>query len=298
MVSDTSARTETLARATRAAAIAFLVAIVAGGALIVVYFTGGGTTLQGVLLFLAFGGIAVGLGIWGKVLLDEPDVEEDRPSMRSPAEERQAFGAVYDAAVADPDVTDADRRRFLTRLLAGAGASVGFALLLPFRSLGPGPGQELFHTQWERGLRLVSYEGEPIRPDELRTGSVTTVFPDERVGDADSQALLIAVEPDLLRLDTGAPQTVEGLVCFSKICTHAGCPVGLYRSAVHELLCPCHQSKFDVLRGAQPISGPTTRPLPQLPLGVDDEGYLIALGDFEAPVGPAFWNMEIGGDEA
>ncbi|MBW3560932.1 MAG: Rieske 2Fe-2S domain-containing protein [Actinobacteria bacterium] len=293
----TTGNNRRIARATQAAAIAFLVAMVSGIALVVVYFVGGGTTLQGILWALAFGGIAVGLGIWGKVLLDEPDVVEERPSMRSPADDRQRFAAVYDDATADTDPWDAGRRRFLGRLLAGAGASIGLALLLPFRSLGPGPGRDLFRTQWEDGLRLVSYQGEPIRPDELRTGSVATVFPDEHVGDADSQALLIAVEPGLLELDPSAPPTVDGLVCYSKICTHAGCPVGLYRSSVHELLCPCHQSKFDVLEGAQPISGPTTRPLPQLPLGVDDEGYLIALGDFEAPVGPAFWNMERGGGD-
>ena len=296
-MSDTSTPDDgRVARATRVAAIAFLVAMLAATALIVVYFVGGGTTLQGVLWFLAFGGVGVGLGIWGKVLLDEPDVVEDRPSMRSPVEDRQRFAAVYDDATVAGSAS-AGRRRFLTRLLAGAGASIGLALLLPFRSLGPGPGRELFRTDWEEGLRLVSYEGEPIRPDELRTGSVITIFPEGRVGDADSQALLIAVEPDLLDLEAEAPPTVEGLVCYSKICTHAGCPVGLYRSAVHELLCPCHQSKFAVLEGAVPISGPTTRPLPQLPLGVDDEGYLIALGDFEGPVGPAFWNMERGGGD-
>lgn len=285
-----------IARATRTAAIAFLVAMISGVALVVVYFVGGGTTLQGVLWALAFGGIAVGLGIWGKVLLDEPDVVEERPSMRSPAEDRERFAAVYDDATAGTDPRNAGRRRFLGRLLAGAGASIGLALLLPFRSLGPGPGKDLFRTQWEDGVRLVSYQGEPIRPGALRAGNVTTVFPDGHVGDADSQALLIAVEPDLLRLAADAPATVEGLVCFSKVCTHAGCPVGLYRSSVHELLCPCHQSKFDVLEGAEPVSGPTTRPLPQLPLGVDDEGFLVALGDFEGPVGPAFWNMNRGPD--
>ncbi|HYP22826.1 MAG TPA: Rieske (2Fe-2S) protein, partial [Actinomycetota bacterium] len=92
----------------------------------------------------------------------------------------------------------------------------------------------------------------------------------------------------------GAEWAPEGCVGYSKICTHAGCPVGLYRAQAHELLCPCHQSTFDVLRGAVPTFGPADRPLPQLPRGVDDEGVLIALGDFPEPVGPGFWNLRDG----
>jgi ubiquinol-cytochrome c reductase iron-sulfur subunit len=83
----------------------------------------------------------------------------------------------------------------------------------------------------------------------------------------------------------------EGCVGYSKICTHAGCPVGLYRSEAHQLLCPCHQSTFDVLRGAVPVFGPAARPLPQLPMEVDADGYLVARGDFHEPVGPSFWNV-------
>ncbi len=83
---------------------------------------------------------------------------------------------------------------------------------------------------------------------------------------------------------------VDGIVAYSKLCTHVGCPVGLYQAQEALLLCPCHQSTFDVLAGAEPIFGPAARPLPQLPLAVDDEGYLVATGDFEAPVGPGFWD--------
>jgi ubiquinol-cytochrome c reductase iron-sulfur subunit len=84
----------------------------------------------------------------------------------------------------------------------------------------------------------------------------------------------------------------EGCLAYSKICTHAGCPVGLYRAEAGELLCPCHQSTFDVYTGAVPVFGPAARPLPQLPLDVNEEGYLVAQGDFSAPVGPSFWNLE------
>jgi ubiquinol-cytochrome c reductase iron-sulfur subunit len=118
------------------------------------------------------------------------------------------------------------------------------------------------------------------------------VFPEDAVGSADSQTLLIRVPPDLLRLDPArvgwAP---EGYVAYSKICTHAGCPVGLYRATERKLICPCHQSTFDVLTGATPVFGPAARALPQLPIQLQPDGTFVATDDFAEPVGPSFWNM-------
>ena len=139
---------------------------------------------------------------------------------------------------------------------------------------------------------MVGEDGAPIRPADLSFGTVRTVFPDGAVGTPDAATLLLRIRPSDLQLEgeraTWAP---EGAIGYSKICTHAGCPVGLYRATDHALLCPCHQSTFDVLRGAVPVFGPAARPLPQLPMGVDADGYLVALGDFPEPVGPAFWNL-------
>lgn len=280
-----------LDRATRWAAGAFLASIAASLGLVVLYVVGGATQVEGFLWFLAFGGVAVALTIWVKVLIDEPDVLEEREPMVSDPAARREFATAFESATAEPDPRTADRRRFLARLLAGVAGSVGLALVLPFRSLGPGPGRELFHTDWREGMRLVTEAGKPVVPDDLKVGSVVTVFPEGHVGSAQSQALLIRVETERLAMPEASAPTVEGLVCYSKICTHAACPVGLYRAAVAELLCPCHQSKFKVTEGARPISGPTTRALPQLPLGRNDAGELIALGDFDAPVGPGFWDM-------
>jgi ubiquinol-cytochrome c reductase iron-sulfur subunit len=99
------------------------------------------------------------------------------------------------------------------------------------------------------------------------------------------------VEPGLLQpvkgRETWSPQ---GFVAYSKICTHAGCPVGLYQAQLHELLCPCHQSNFDVLSGARPLFGPAAVALPQLPLRITPDGFLAATGDFSEPVGPYFWH--------
>ncbi len=124
---------------------------------------------------------------------------------------------------------------------------------------------------------------------ELRAGG-------ELVGLGGGAPVVLRLDPDLLELPEERRAWVpEGCVGYSKICTHAGCPVGLYRAEAHELLCPCHQSTFDVLRGAVPTFGPADRPLPQLPMGLDDEGYLIALSDYREPVGPGFWNLDRGG---
>ncbi|MDQ3792874.1 MAG: Rieske (2Fe-2S) protein, partial [Actinomycetota bacterium] len=166
------------------------------------------------------------------------------------------------------------------------------ALVVPILSLGPAPGRSLYETGWRRGARVVTADGEPARAQDLPVGTIQTVFPEGAVGRADSQTLLIHVEPDLLQLPApGSNFAPDGFVAFSKICTHAGCPVGLYRASQHALICPCHQSTFDVLRGAVPTFGPAARPLPQLPIQLQPDGTFVALGDYPEPVGPSFWNM-------
>jgi ubiquinol-cytochrome c reductase iron-sulfur subunit len=139
---------------------------------------------------------------------------------------------------------------------------------------------------------LVDVDGLPVGIDSLQTGTILTVFPAGSVGSADSQTVLIRVDPALLRLPAGAADWApQGCIAYSKVCTHAGCPVGLYREVSHELICPCHQSTFDVLRGATPTSGPAARPLPQLPIQLESDGTFTALSDFQAPVGPSFWDI-------
>jgi ubiquinol-cytochrome c reductase iron-sulfur subunit len=184
----------------------------------------------------------------------------------------------------------------LVKLLAGAGGALGLALLLPVLSLGPAPGDTLKRTPWARGKRVVDENGELVTLDTVPEDGFLTVFPQGSEGAADAQALLIHVRPGSLKLPAdrmaGVPEGTH--VAYSKICTHAGCPVGLYRAESQSLICPCHQSQFDVSDGGKPFFGPAARPLPQLPLGVDSEGVLIATGDFTAPVGPAFWDMNRG----
>jgi ubiquinol-cytochrome c reductase iron-sulfur subunit len=276
-------------RAARLAAVCFIVAIVAALALFVVYVAGGQTQLEGILLALAFGAVGTGLGVWSKRIIGHREVVEERYPMRSPQQERDEFEAAYEEALGEATV--AGRRRFLLRLLGGAGASLGLALVVPFRSLGPTPEGEMFTTAWREGVRLVDPEGNEVRADRINPDEVITVFPADAIRDPSAQAILVGTREGQLEPDTLPGPTVDDMVCYSKICTHAGCPVGLYRAAAGELLCPCHQSTFDVHRAAEVVSGPAGRGLPQLPIGVDDEGYLIALGDFSEPVGPSFWNL-------
>lgn len=268
----------------RVAAACFGVSLVASVGLIALYVAGGDAQFEGIFLGGALGGLGAGVLIWATRLLPLDEASEERESLASSESAEIPTDAIT-------------RRSLLVRSLGAAGAALGAALSIPVLSLGPQPGRSLFKTAWRPGSRAVDEAGLFVRPGDIPLGGVVTVFPEGEEGSADSQTLIVKVEPDLLELDDErAAWAPEGCVAYSKICTHAGCPVGLYRSEAHELLCPCHQSTFDVLRGAVPVFGPAARALPQLPLEVDDDGYLVALGDFGEPVGPAFWNIHSGDD--
>ena len=273
-------------RPERVVALAFTVSVVASIGLLVVYVMGGGAQLEGALLGLALGGLGLGLIVWATRLLHEDEVTEERPGLASSAGSMRETERVLD----DEDIS---RRSLLVRLMLGASGSLAAALAIPALSLGPRPGQSLFRTRWIPGSRVVDLDGNPVKLSEVQAGAVQTVFPEGEVGAADAQTLLLKVDEARLALPDGREEWApEGVLAYSKICTHAGCPVGLYRAESHELLCPCHQSTFNVLTGAEPTFGPADRPLPQLPLDTDEEGYLIATGDFSEPVGPGFWNLQ------
>jgi ubiquinol-cytochrome c reductase iron-sulfur subunit len=178
-------------------------------------------------------------------------------------------------------------------MLGLAAAALGAAAVFPIRSLGPSPGRSLQRTPWRAGTRLVGEDGDPITVEDIPLGGFLTVFPEGHVGSADGQTVLVRVDPDANRPRPGRKDWApDGLLAYNKVCTHAGCPVGLYQAASHQLLCPCHQSAFDVLDGARPVFGPATRSLPQLPLAIDAQGYLRARSDYTEPVGPAYWNRK------
>ena len=175
------------------------------------------------------------------------------------------------------------------RLLLAAAGVLGVSFAVPVSSLGPAPGDALRRTAWARGTRLVTTEGRPLKPEDVVTGGIATVWPQGAIQAEDASVVLVRLSGVQPMRPTNLDWVVNGeLVAYSKLCTHAGCPVGLFRERDNALFCPCHQSTFDAARGAVPTFGPAARALPQLPLGVDDEGYLVALGDFTEQVGPAF----------
>jgi ubiquinol-cytochrome c reductase iron-sulfur subunit len=257
-----------------------------GLGLLVVYVLGGQTQVEGILLTIALGSLGIGVVIWAQDLMITPVVVEERGSPASAPDEVVELNETLE------EEAGFTRRRLLVGMLLAAIGGLAAALAVPALSLGPAPGRELFTTSWRTGKRLVDANGTPIRAADLALDGVVTVFPDGAPGSADSQTLLIRVPPDLLELDPSrAAWAPDGYVAYSKICTHAGCPVGLYRATEHMLICPCHQSTFDVLRGATPVFGPAARPLPQLPIHLEADGTFVADGDFPEPVGPSFWNM-------
>jgi len=276
-------------RIERLVAALFALTALTGLALLGLYIAGGQPQLECLLLALCLGSLGIGIILWSQELMPERQVEEPRHRLASDPGARAAL------AEAIEEEAGFTRRRFLIRMLLTAVGGLAAALAIPVFSLGPAPGRELFTTSWRRGSRLVGLDGQPIRAADLAVDAVTTVFPEGHAGDAQAQTLLIRVPADLLRLPPDrAVWAPEGYVAYSKVCTHAGCPVGLYRAAERRLICPCHQSTFDVLDGARPVFGPAARPLPQLPIQLQPDGTFVALGDFDEPIGPSFWNMTEG----
>ncbi|MGH9126923.1 MAG: Rieske 2Fe-2S domain-containing protein [Acidimicrobiales bacterium] len=251
-----------------------------------VYLSGGQPQIEGLLLLIAFGSLGLGFVVFARDLLPGSDQTADRGDHVSSEEERKAAGTAFERGE-QPFV----RRSFLLRMLGLAGGALGIAALFPINSLGPRPGDTLAHTSWKKGSRLVDADNRPVRLGDLAVNGVLTVFPEGAAGDEDSQTVLINLGDAPQDVRPGRQDwSVAGHVAYSKVCTHAGCPVGLYRSLSHELLCPCHQSTFDVLDGCRPVFGPAARSLPQLALMVDQDDYLQAQHDYSEPIGPGYWN--------
>lgn len=267
-------------------AVSFLVSVIASVALGATYWLGGQPQIEGALLFVTLGGIGVGMVAWGKYLVPQGPYVHEREVLRSEILERETFLKSLDRGQ-----RQVGRRPFLGKLLGFSIGLFGLISVLPFlRSLGPQPKKALLSTPWKPGALVVGVDGIPITEASLEVGGVQTVFPSYDVGGAISQTVLLRVANTDWTTKPGRESWgPKGYLAYSKICTHAGCPVGLYQELTQQLLCPCHQSLFDVLTGAPPVFGPAPRPLPQLPIYFDMDGNLRARSGYGEPVGPGFW---------
>jgi ubiquinol-cytochrome c reductase iron-sulfur subunit len=255
------------------------------------------TMFLGVGISLALLGIGIGAVYWAKTLMSNEEISEARHETRGSAETREAAVEIFRVS---NEESGFGRRTLIRRTLIGALAVSPLPAVVMLRDLAPAadPVPLLSHTMWKEGTRLTrDPNGTPIKASEVTLGSVFHVIPEgladeEHVLEEKAKAavLLMRLKPeDLHEQEDRKDWSYQGIVAYSKICTHVGCPVALYEQQSHHLLCPCHQSQFDVTNHCEVIFGPAKRPLPQLPITVDAEGYLVAQSDFHEPVGPSFW---------
>ncbi len=251
------------------------------------------TELLGIGLFLALFGIGAGAVHWAKTLMPDEERVEDRHLQRGSAADRQDAVTILKEGAAESGI---GRRPLIRNSLIGALALAPLPAVALLRDTGPMPGNKLATSMWEPGLKLLKDpQGTPVKAADIRVGAVVHIVP-EGINEVDHYLEEKAKAAVLvMRLDPGdlapasRPGSYEGIVAYSKICTHMGCPVALYEQQTHHLLCPCHQSTFDVTQDCKVIFGPAKRALPQLAITVDAEGYLVAKHGFREAVGPSYW---------
>ena len=246
--------------------------------------------------------IGVGAIHWAKTLMPDVEVVEERHDFRSSDEDRAEVAQVFAAGVEDSGFL---KHGIIRRTLLGAMALFPVPLVVLLRDLGPSPSKgQLTHTIWAAGTRLVTdVTYLPIKADDIAIGGLINAVPQNlrEVQDQDgslnerakSVIIVVRLSEDQIVAQQGGSATTpwdyQGVLAYSKVCTHVGCPISLYEQTTHHLLCPCHQSTFDLADAGRVVFGPAARAMPQLPITVDSEGYLIARSDFEVPVGPSFW---------
>ena len=249
----------------------------------------------GLTLGVALFTIGAGAVHWARTLMSDEEIADDRHAIEAEPEVKAKVLADFAAGAEESAF---GRRKLIRNTLFGALALVPLSGVMLLRDLGPLPEKKLRQTLWSKGKQLINMNTmEPLRPEDVAVGSLTFAMPEGLTEDAhDFQTqiakaalMIIRIQPENIKDKREREWAHEGIVAFSKICTHVGCPISLYEQQTHHVLCPCHQSTFDLSDGARVIFGPAGHSLPQLRIGVNSEGNLEALGDFDQPVGPAFW---------
>ncbi|HLY86009.1 MAG TPA: Rieske (2Fe-2S) protein [Gaiellaceae bacterium] len=258
------------------------------------------TQLLGAALGLALMFLAAALIVVGLKLVPTEEVAEEYPPQEHPYEQQVI------AEVLDQSGTRFTRSRFFKLGLLGAGGTLGLAALAPAVSFGPlfrvG---DFLHTPWRCGRRLVDENGKPYKAADISEKNFYLAFP-EGANDAEKEQMaaslvVIRLPPHELRLPPYLKgYDAHGILAYSRICTHAGCAITLYRAPLFQpdeprpaLVCPCHYSTFDPATGGTVTFGPAGRDLPLLPVYEDSKGYLRAKGNFDGPVGPSWWGVRL-----
>ncbi|QWC86754.1 Rieske (2Fe-2S) protein [Nocardioidaceae bacterium] len=259
----------------------------------------------GICLGMALLLIGAGAVQWSRKLMADAEIVEMRHPARSSDADREETVGKLNTGIEESGI---GRRPLIRNSLLGALGALGLPAVVLLRDLGPLPGDKLEQTVWRRGMRLVNdISGMPLTPSDIEIGQLVNgepaVFfaegPDgeklyhgAELLQAKAKAAIVIVRMDPTEI-TPAPGRenwgVDGILCYSKICTHVGCPISLWEQQTHNLLCPCHQSTFDLADNGRVVFGPAARAVPQLPITVDEQGYLVAQSDFLEPVGPSYW---------
>lgn len=258
-------------------------------------------------LTFGLGVFAIGAGAiqWAKKLMPDVEVVQERHSLASTKHEDVEAAEQYERGKEESGFA---QYRIIRRTLIAALALFPIPLVVLLRDLwspknggfGPSPAEVLSETAWTEGMPIVT-DGTytKIRPEDVPVGGLVSAMPEnileiqeeEHNLNARGKAaiLLVRMEPGEIRAQQGEGWDFQGILAYSKICTHVGCPIALYEHRTHHLLCPCHQSTFDLADAGNVIFGPAARRMPQLPIGVNEEGFLVAKMPFQEPVGPSFW---------
>ena len=287
---------------TAAVALLFLSALLAAG-FIVVYAVDSlpdRTQLLGATLGLSLLCIASSLIIVAKRLIVTEELVEPYPPEEHPGEQELIVQIVEESG------DGLTRRRLFKLGLGAAGGTLGLAAIAPALSFGPLFQTKYFRgTPWRKGTRLVDESSRPYRASDIEASDFYTAFPEgstlQSREDLGAPIVLVRLPKSMLRLPPElAGYAADGIVAYSKICTHAGCAISMYRAPLFQpdeprpaLVCPCHYSTFDPSDGGSVLFGPAGRRLPMLPLSIDSKGFLRAKGNFDDEVGPTWWGTHI-----
>jgi ubiquinol-cytochrome c reductase iron-sulfur subunit len=289
------------------------------------------TPLYGLTFGLSVLAIGIGAVLYQKKFIPEEISIQDRHDGRSPELHRKTIAANLTGSLEDSTLKRRKLIGLSLGVGLGAfslGTLVAFTgglIKNPWRPVVPtaeGKKAVLWTSGWTprfngETIYLARATGNgtyvKMRPEDIDAGGMETVFP-WRESDGDgttveshhklseitmgvrNPVMLIRIRSqDLPRMVKRKGQesfNFGDLFAYTKVCSHLGCPSSLYEQQTYRILCPCHQSQFDALHFARPIFGPAARALAQLPLTIDQDGYLVANGDFIEPVGPAFWERK------